>query len=129
METTATHATMVSVLCLHADLSRSYVLLAATSTFFVNTLHAILTVKARKAAGQKYPIAYASNEVAEKDRKAYLFNCGMCSSQSNVTLSKLFRHANNLIEVSPGGCLKPSSERFTVIGACLPTTTQANHTE
>ncbi|EGS17315.1 glutathione S-transferase-like protein [Thermochaetoides thermophila DSM 1495] len=52
-----------------------YVLLAATSTFFVNTLHAILTVTARKAAGQKYPIAYASNEVAEKDRKAYLFNC------------------------------------------------------
>ncbi|KAK4177497.1 hypothetical protein QBC36DRAFT_326953 [Triangularia setosa] len=52
-----------------------YVLLAASSTFFINTLHAVLTSKARKASGIKYPVSYASNDVAEKDRKAYLFNC------------------------------------------------------
>ncbi|KAK4203231.1 hypothetical protein QBC40DRAFT_274861 [Triangularia verruculosa] len=53
----------------------SYVLLAASSTFFINTLHAVLTSKARKASGIKYPVSYAANDVAEKDRKAYLFNC------------------------------------------------------
>lgn len=53
-----------------------YVLAAAAGSFFVNTLHASLTSKARKASGIKYPIAYASNEVADKDPKAYAFNCG-----------------------------------------------------
>lgn len=38
--------------------------------------HGILTSVARKASGQKYPIAYASNDLAEKDPKAYKFNCG-----------------------------------------------------
>ncbi|KAK0735608.1 hypothetical protein B0T21DRAFT_384419 [Apiosordaria backusii] len=52
-----------------------YVLLAASSTFFINTLHVVLTSKARKASGIKYPVSYASNDLAEKDRKAYLFNC------------------------------------------------------
>ncbi|KAK1770498.1 hypothetical protein QBC33DRAFT_555976 [Phialemonium atrogriseum] len=52
-----------------------YVLLAATSTFFINTYHSVLTSIARRASGQKYPIAYASNEVADKDPKAYAFNC------------------------------------------------------
>ncbi|KAL1875283.1 hypothetical protein VTK73DRAFT_10239 [Phialemonium thermophilum] len=52
-----------------------YVLAAATSTFFVNMFHSTLTSRARKASGQKYPISYASNELAEKDHKAYLFNC------------------------------------------------------
>jgi hypothetical protein len=54
----------------------SYVLLAATSTFFVNTYHMVLTVKYRKKSGVKYPACYASNEVAEKDKNAYLLNCG-----------------------------------------------------
>ncbi|KFA62781.1 hypothetical protein S40285_07549 [Stachybotrys chlorohalonatus IBT 40285] len=51
------------------------VLAVATSTFFLNTVHVVLTSNARRASGIKYPVAYASNEVAEKDRKAYLFNC------------------------------------------------------
>jgi glutathione S-transferase len=54
-----------------------YVLLAATSSYFVNFYHIILTSKARKASGIKYPAAYATNEVADKDPKAFAFNCGM----------------------------------------------------
>ncbi|KAK4137951.1 membrane-associated proteins in eicosanoid and glutathione metabolism [Trichocladium antarcticum] len=52
-----------------------YVLLAATSTFFVNTYHGLLTSRYRKASGIKYPTAYASAEQADKDPKAYTFNC------------------------------------------------------
>lgn len=52
-----------------------YVLFAASTTFFVNTLHGMLTSKARKASGIKYPTSYASAELAEKDHNAYLFNC------------------------------------------------------
>ena len=54
-----------------------YVLLAATSTYFVNFYHIVLTGTARKASGIKYPAAYAANEVADKDPKAFAFNCGM----------------------------------------------------
>jgi glutathione S-transferase len=56
----------------------SYVLLAATSTLFVNAYHQLLTSSKRKASGIKYPTTYASQEVADKDPKAYQFNCGMC---------------------------------------------------
>ncbi|KAK4228234.1 hypothetical protein QBC38DRAFT_442979 [Podospora fimiseda] len=52
-----------------------YVLFAASTTFFVNTLHGFLTGKARKAAAVKYPTSYVSAEVAEKDPKAFKFNC------------------------------------------------------
>ncbi|KAM7195292.1 hypothetical protein V8F33_006800 [Rhypophila sp. PSN 637] len=52
-----------------------YVLVAAASSFFVNTLHSSLTTKARKASGIKYPAAYAANDVAEKDPLAHKFNC------------------------------------------------------
>ncbi|KAK4103838.1 membrane-associated proteins in eicosanoid and glutathione metabolism [Parathielavia hyrcaniae] len=52
-----------------------YVLLAASSTAFVNVLHMILTSARRKAAAVKYPIAYVSAEQADKDPKAYAFNC------------------------------------------------------
>lgn len=55
----------------------SYVLAVATSTFFINTLHGLLTSKARKTSGIKYPVAYAANDVAEKDPKAFQFNCSM----------------------------------------------------
>lgn len=61
------------------DQPTSYVLLAATSTFFVNTYHGLLTSRYRKASGIKYPTAYASAEQADKDPKAYTFNCGACS--------------------------------------------------
>ncbi|KAL2021477.1 hypothetical protein VTK56DRAFT_7110 [Thermocarpiscus australiensis] len=52
-----------------------YVLLAATSTFFVNVLHVTVTSRRRKAAGIKYPIPYATQEQADKDPKAFAFNC------------------------------------------------------
>ncbi|KAL2119446.1 hypothetical protein VTJ04DRAFT_6407 [Mycothermus thermophilus] len=51
------------------------VLAAATSTFFINTLHFFLTGRARKAAKIAYPRSYASEEEAAKDPKAYAFNC------------------------------------------------------
>ncbi|KAK7967354.1 glutathione S-transferase [Apiospora aurea] len=52
-----------------------YVLVAASSSFFVNLLHFFLSAKARKASGLKYPIPYATEEQAAKDPKAYAFNC------------------------------------------------------
>ncbi|KAK3491371.1 hypothetical protein B0T13DRAFT_450862 [Neurospora crassa] len=52
-----------------------YVLLATVSTFFANSFHSINTGRQRKAAGVKYPVAYAPQEVAEKDPKAFAFNC------------------------------------------------------
>ncbi len=58
-----------------------YVLLAATSTFFVNSFHGLLTGRKRKAAAIKYPITYATTEQADKDPKAYAFNCGMHNPQ------------------------------------------------
>lgn len=63
-----------------ADAPSSYVLAVATSTFFINTFHSVLTSKARSKSGVKYPIAYASQEQAEKDPAAYLFNCGTSPS-------------------------------------------------
>jgi hypothetical protein len=54
----------------------SYVLAAATSTFFINTLHMVRTSQFRKLSGLKYPIPYATTEQAEKDPSAYKFNCG-----------------------------------------------------
>ncbi|KAM0280287.1 hypothetical protein ACHAQH_004123 [Verticillium albo-atrum] len=62
----------------------SYVLLVATSTFFINTQHVLLTSRFRKQSGLKYPIPYASNEQADKDRKAYMFNCAQ-RAHSNFT--------------------------------------------
>ncbi|RDA90091.1 hypothetical protein CP533_5568 [Ophiocordyceps camponoti-saundersi (nom. inval.)] len=52
-----------------------FVLAAATSTFFVNTLHAFRTMKFRKASGVQYPEAYATSEQAAKNQNAYRFNC------------------------------------------------------
>ncbi|KAK0652901.1 hypothetical protein B0T16DRAFT_107302 [Cercophora newfieldiana] len=63
-----------------------YVLLAATSTFFVNIFHSGLTSKARKAANIAYPTCYASTELAEKDPKAHKFNCAQ-RAHANFTES------------------------------------------
>ncbi|KAK4043486.1 hypothetical protein C8A01DRAFT_13040 [Parachaetomium inaequale] len=52
-----------------------YVLLAASSTFIVNIMHGFLTSAARRKAGVKYPNSYASAEQAEKDPRAFTFNC------------------------------------------------------
>ncbi|KAK0619316.1 hypothetical protein B0T14DRAFT_205627 [Immersiella caudata] len=62
------------------------VLLAATSTFFVNVYHSGLTSKKRKAAGIAYPTAYASTELADKDPKAHAFNCAQ-RAHNNFTES------------------------------------------
>lgn len=40
-------------------------ILAAASTFVLNTIHSFNTGKFRKAAAIAYPAAYASNEVAK----------------------------------------------------------------
>lgn len=61
------------------------VLAAATSTFFINTLHFFLTGRARKAAKIAYPRSYASEEEAAKDPKAYAFNCGMLLREGSET--------------------------------------------
>ncbi|KAL5936087.1 hypothetical protein ACKVV7_000831 [Pyricularia oryzae] len=47
-----------------------YVLLAAASSFFLQTYHMVLSAKARKESGLMYPIAYAESQVAAKDPKA-----------------------------------------------------------
>ncbi len=60
----------------HSCQTRSYVLAVATSTFFLNSYHAALTSGARRASGIKPPNAYASQELADKDPKAFAFNCG-----------------------------------------------------
>jgi glutathione S-transferase len=39
-------------------------------------VHGLLTSSARKKAGIKYPNSYASAEQAEKDPRAFTFNCG-----------------------------------------------------
>ena len=70
-----------------------YVLLVATSTFFLNSFHVVLTSKFRKLSGLKYPIAYASQEQADKDRKAYMFNCGWFSATRGHPRS--LRYATN----------------------------------
>ncbi|RFU80877.1 mapeg family [Trichoderma arundinaceum] len=55
--------------------SYGFVLAAATSTIFVNSLHMLRTSKFRKASKITYPNAYATHEQAEKDPAAYKFNC------------------------------------------------------
>ncbi|KAL6863194.1 hypothetical protein ACO1O0_003438 [Amphichorda felina] len=52
-----------------------FILAIASSTFLVNFLHTGLTSKYRKASGVSYPNAYASHELATKDKNAYRFNC------------------------------------------------------
>ncbi|ELR08937.1 hypothetical protein GMDG_03604 [Pseudogymnoascus destructans 20631-21] len=52
-----------------------YVILAATSTFILNTVHGFNTGKFRKAAAIPYPAPYATNEVAKDNDDAYRFNC------------------------------------------------------
>ncbi|KAK0728248.1 hypothetical protein B0T26DRAFT_165355 [Lasiosphaeria miniovina] len=88
-----------------------YVLLAATSTFFVNVYHSTLTSKYRKASGVKYPAAYASNDVAEKDPKAFSFNCAQ-RAHANYT--------ENLVPLL--GALAIAGLRFPVAAATLGAT-------
>ncbi|KAM0438911.1 hypothetical protein ACHAPT_001672 [Fusarium lateritium] len=85
-----------------------YVLVAATSTFFINTLHVVLTSAARKASGLKYPIPYASNDLAAKDTKAFKFNCAQ-RAHANFTEN----------QISFLGALLISGLRFPVAAAAL----------
>ncbi|KAL1898953.1 hypothetical protein Cpir12675_001706 [Ceratocystis pirilliformis] len=52
-----------------------YVLSVAATSFFLNTALSFQVSAYRKAAGIKYPIAYANDELAAKDPKAFQFNC------------------------------------------------------
>ncbi|KAI1654889.1 membrane-associated proteins in eicosanoid and glutathione metabolism [Daldinia decipiens] len=61
-----------------------YVLTVAASSFFINTLHFVLSGKARRESGLAYPIPYATQEQAAKDPKAYKFNCAQ-RAHSNFT--------------------------------------------
>ncbi|CAM1510272.1 Fc.00g006070.m01.CDS01 [Cosmosporella sp. VM-42] len=85
-----------------------FVLVAATSTFFINSLHVVLTSNARKASGLKYPIPYASNDLAEKDSKAYKFNCAQ-RAHANFTEN----------QISFLGSLLIAGLRFPVASAVL----------
>merc|ERR1712107_792952 len=85
-----------------------YVLVAATSTFFINSLHVVLTSKARKASGLKYPVPYASNDLAEKNDLAYKFNCAQ-RSHANFTEN----------QISFLGALLISGLRFPVASAAI----------
>ncbi|KAL2136778.1 hypothetical protein VTI74DRAFT_1430 [Chaetomium olivicolor] len=85
-----------------------YVLAAATSTFFVNTFHSFLTSSHRKAANVKYPTTYVSTEQAEKDPKAYAFNCAQRA------------HANFTESLTPFlGALLVSGLKYPVYAAAL----------
>jgi len=52
-----------------------YVLLAASSTFFLSLLHAINTGRFRHKAGIAYPTCYATEQHAKENQNAFLFNC------------------------------------------------------
>jgi len=55
------------------DPAYGWVLLAATSTFFLNSYHSINTGKYRKKAKCPYPAAYAPADRTDED--AHRFNC------------------------------------------------------
>ncbi|CAD6441689.1 4095c2df-5556-45b0-94c3-592940b8f0ed [Sclerotinia trifoliorum] len=59
-----------------------YVILAATSTFILNTIHGFNTGSHRKAAQIDYPAAYAPS--SRTDEAAYRFNCAQ-RSHANFT--------------------------------------------
>ncbi|OAA44934.1 DNA polymerase lambda, fingers domain protein [Metarhizium rileyi] len=85
-------------------------LAAATSSFFVNTLHMLRTSSLRKTSGVKYPNAYASPEEAEKDSNAYAFNCAQ-RAHANFTES----HTSFLGALLVGGLRFPLTA--AVLGA------------
>ncbi|KAL2266326.1 hypothetical protein VTJ83DRAFT_5678 [Remersonia thermophila] len=85
-----------------------YVLAAATSTFFINSLHFFLTGSARKAAKIAYPRSYATEEEAAKDPKAFAFNCAQRA------------HANFTENLTPFlGALLVAGLKYPVFAASL----------
>lgn len=86
----------------------SYVLTVASASFFLNTYHFMLTAKARGASGIKYPTPYATVEQAEKDPKAFKFNCAQRA------------HGNYVENFTPFlGALLISGLQFPVASATL----------
>jgi len=66
---------MMAFTTLEIPLEYGYVILAATSTFILNTIHGFNTGSYRKAAGVPYPIAYASDALVKVKPEAHAFNC------------------------------------------------------
>ncbi|KAI0124424.1 MAPEG family protein [Xylariales sp. AK1849] len=87
-----------------------YVLTVASVSFFVNSYHFYLTARARHGSGLKYPIPYATAEQAEKDPKAYKFNCAQRA------------HGNFVENYTPFlGALLISGLRFPVVSVACGT--------
>ncbi|KAJ1329196.1 MAPEG family protein [Microdochium nivale] len=76
----------MATLSLQLPAEYGYVLVAATSSIFVNLLHFVLTAGARKRSGIDYPNAYATPEQAAKNPAAYAFNCAQ-RAHANYTES------------------------------------------
>ncbi|KAI5453449.1 hypothetical protein NCC49_005926 [Naganishia albida] len=68
----------------------AYVALAAAGTLWLNIFQVMTVSKARKAAGLKYPIYMAENSVAEKDPKAYRFNCTQRAHANTLEFAPTF---------------------------------------
>jgi len=63
-----------------------FVALAAVSTFWVNAFQSIIVGRKRKAAGIKYPQAYAEKAEAEKNPAAFVFNCAQRAHQNTLEI-------------------------------------------
>lgn len=88
------------------DPNYGYVLLAATSTFLLNTIHTFNTGKYRKAAKVDYPGAYAPS--SRTDNEAHQFNCAQRA------------HANFIEnQVSAVGALLLAGLRFPITSAVM----------
>jgi len=62
----------------------SYVLAAATSAFWLNVYQTVNVGQARKAAGVKYPNAYAEKAEADSSPAAMKFNCAQRAHQNTL---------------------------------------------
>ncbi|KAL8404071.1 hypothetical protein RB594_009071 [Gaeumannomyces avenae] len=64
-----------SIVSLNLPAEYGYVLMVASSSFFLSFIHGMFTVSARKKSGLAYPVSYADKALADKDPNAYAFNC------------------------------------------------------
>ncbi|KAK7754877.1 hypothetical protein SLS62_003191 [Diatrype stigma] len=62
-------------LLLEVPAEYGYTLAVVASTFLLNTCHMLKTSGARRVAKIPYPHSYATAEQADKDPKAFAFNC------------------------------------------------------
>jgi hypothetical protein len=82
----------------------SYVLLAASSSLFLTTVHFFVDAQARKKSGLKYPVSYATPEQIAKNPAAYQFNCGT-SPKCSLGVRASDAGASALLPTSHAGCL------------------------